>query len=222
MSDQSSKKSNRSPVGRPRVPETPHIPPTGSERASGSVARCKGTCGLEWGFKSLTSGRCPNCLRGWYRERAYEWRARQIPGFNRKMLEEALESQDNKCAVCSVEFDAATVERRPQMDRDPGTGYFRAMLCRRCGFTVTWGQNDPDRLRKAADYVEDQAERSARMPPPSKALSTNMSQGRKSSEFYVTDAGESIPMKELTRRMTDDPELSAEVDRKLMEQIRGR
>jgi hypothetical protein len=29
-------------------------------------------------------------------------------------------------------------------------------------------------------------------------------------------------MKELTRRMTDDPELSAEVDRKLMEQIRGR
>jgi hypothetical protein len=49
-----------------------------------------------------------------------------------------------------------------------------------------------------------------------------LSQGKKSSEFYVTDAGESIPMKELTRRMTDDPELSAEVDRKLMEQIRGR
>jgi hypothetical protein len=60
------------------------------------------------------------------------------------------------------------------------------------------------------------------MPPPSKSLSTNLSQGKKSSEFYVTDAGESIPMKELTRRMTDDPELSAEVDRKLMEQIRGR
>ena len=61
------------------------------------------------------------------------------------------DAQGRCCAICHMsahEVGALVCDHNHQ------TGAFRALLCRRCNVLLGWGNDDPNRLRAAADYLE--------------------------------------------------------------------
>ena len=71
-----------------------------------------------------------------------------------------LSGQGNACAICSRPFDFA---RRAafQIDHDHETGELRGALCTSCNRGLGFFFDDPDLMRRAAEYVE--SRRSARL-----------------------------------------------------------
>jgi hypothetical protein len=61
-------------------------------------------------------------------------------------VSEMLVSQDGLCAICYEE--PAT-----DLDHDHATGELRGMLCKRCNLALGLFDDDPERLRFAAEYV---------------------------------------------------------------------
>lgn len=59
--------------------------------------------------------------------------------------------QDGRCSICADPF---TTTRSTHLDHDHTTGNLRAVLCRRCNLTLGFAHDDPDLLRKMADYIE--------------------------------------------------------------------
>ena len=70
--------------------------------------------------------------------------------------------QDGRCAIC-----CATEARH--IDHDHDTGQVRGMLCFRCNAALGQLDDSPDRLRRAADYLEAGVEQL--LAPPSEAAS---------------------------------------------------
>lgn len=72
-------------------------------------------------------------------------------GVTREMYETMLEGQGGVCVVCRGEqirgwsFD---------IDHDHATGRIRGLLCRLCNVTLGNVGDDPERLRRLADYLE--------------------------------------------------------------------
>lgn len=65
-------------------------------------------------------------------------------------------AQGNRCAICGEE---ETVTRDGQVkalavDHCHSTGGIRELLCQMCNQTIGFSKDDPERLRKAADYLE--------------------------------------------------------------------
>lgn len=57
--------------------------------------------------------------------------------------------QGGRCAVCNREHPKLF------LDHDHATGAVRGLLCPPCNIALGQAQDDPDRLRALADYVED-------------------------------------------------------------------
>lgn len=64
--------------------------------------------------------------------------------------------QGGACAICSRPPRTGT---RLHVDRDHETGRVRGLLCFSCNVAVGQLQHDPSRIVRAADYLEDDAER---------------------------------------------------------------
>lgn len=73
--------------------------------------------------------------------------------------------QQGLCAICKKppvgkrrqhdDFDGDPELRPLDIDHDPKTGVVRGLLCNPCNQAIGFLQDDPDLMRRAADYVEE-------------------------------------------------------------------
>ena len=61
--------------------------------------------------------------------------------------------QNGRCRICAIRF-VEVGRKATQVDHDHKTGRVRGLLCRGCNLTLGFAKDDPDRLRKAAEYLE--------------------------------------------------------------------
>lgn len=66
-----------------------------------------------------------------------------------------LTEQEEKCRVCKTEFDLEDQNRKPHVDHCHNTGRVRGILCFTCNTAIGKMKDDPELLRRAADYLED-------------------------------------------------------------------
>ena len=64
-----------------------------------------------------------------------------------------LTSQDGKCAICGADRDRVG-DKSLALDHDHATGEIRGILCHSCNTGLGLFQDDPARLREAANYLE--------------------------------------------------------------------
>lgn len=69
-----------------------------------------------------------------------------------------LKRQDSKCAICRTERGNGRGHRL-HVDHDHKTGFIRGLLCNRCNSTLGYMDEDPGRLRRAAEYLEESLKR---------------------------------------------------------------
>jgi hypothetical protein len=66
-------------------------------------------------------------------------------------------AQNGVCAICGqpeVGLGRGGKPRRMSIDHNHATGVIRALLCHNCNFMIGSAKENPDTLRKAADYLE--------------------------------------------------------------------
>jgi ribosomal protein L34E len=66
-------------------------------------------------------------------------------------------AQNGVCAICGqpeIGLGRGGKVRRMSTDHDHTTGAIRGLLCHNCNFILGSAHDDPDVLRKAADYLE--------------------------------------------------------------------
>jgi hypothetical protein len=73
-------------------------------------------------------------------------------GLTEERYNEILVSQGGRCAICRIE--KCKTGRRFAVDHDHGTGKVRGILCSACNIGIGHMQDDPELLRRAADYLE--------------------------------------------------------------------
>lgn len=65
--------------------------------------------------------------------------------------------QDGECVICGCNNNGKTLHT----DHNHDTKQVRDLLCRACNHVLGLMEEDPDRLRAAADYLEDHEQRAA-------------------------------------------------------------
>lgn len=75
-------------------------------------------------------------------------------GLTPEQADEMLAVQNGQCSSCqtSIEFDGTS--RNACIDHNHATNEVRAILCWRCNIVLGVAQENPERLRALADYVE--------------------------------------------------------------------
>lgn len=88
--------------------------------------------------------------------RAMRLRARRVAhmrrtyGISKIEWETLLAAQGEKCAVCSVPFEGVN----PCVDHDHETGEVRGLLCGTCNTGLGMFRDDPELLKRAAEYLD--------------------------------------------------------------------
>jgi hypothetical protein len=85
-------------------------------------------------------------------------------GMTTEQYDAMLAAQDGTCAICGrPETMIHRVGRVPRLavDHDHKTGVVRGLLCGNCNHGLGKFQDDPARLRAAADYIERHRARAA-------------------------------------------------------------
>lgn len=82
---------------------------------------------------------------------------KQAFGISLAEYERMFRVQNGVCAICRrPEMALSTVRKLKSLsvDHDHETGQIRALLCQKCNSTLGYMDDDPARLRAAADYIE--------------------------------------------------------------------
>jgi hypothetical protein len=58
------------------------------------------------------------------------------------------------CAICGTHDPGRVNSEHLMIDHNHETGEFRGMLCYQCNVVLGFVRDDPERLRKAAEYLE--------------------------------------------------------------------
>lgn len=74
-------------------------------------------------------------------------------GLNMRQYKTLLELQDNRCAICRQEEQKRS---HLSVDHDHATGKVRGLLCDDCNNMLGRAKDNPDVLRQAALYLENQ------------------------------------------------------------------
>lgn len=84
-----------------------------------------------------------------HRDNSARWRY----GVDHGTYDQMLATQEGKCAICGVTEPGAKAERF-SIDHCHGSQVVRGLLCNNCNNGLGRFKDDPDRLRKAAAYLE--------------------------------------------------------------------
>ena len=71
-----------------------------------------------------------------------------------QLYDRLFDAQEGTCAICG----AAPDKRRLAIDHNHQTGATRGLLCYSCNIMLGYATDDPERLRRAADYLDDHRE----------------------------------------------------------------
>lgn len=124
-----------------------------------------------WKDRSVKHGYCAKCkpcktviYNRYRKEKGYDkkryWKnpdAEQERHLRRKYgitlldYDEMFRSQEGKCAVCGVGHSG---DKRFDVDHCHRTGAVRGLLCTHCNRMIGHANDDPQRLRSAAQYLE--------------------------------------------------------------------
>ena len=112
-------------------------------------SRCKETKDADqffWADKAHTrlSGYCKRCHSDWMRAKRY--------GSTHQAYVDMVALQENKCAICKVEF--GTLRKTPQYDHDHATGKVRGILCATCNNGLGSFKDRVDLLLAAIAYLQ--------------------------------------------------------------------
>lgn len=72
-------------------------------------------------------------------------------GITKEEYDQMLAHQNGVCAIC---LEVCATGRDLAVDHDHETGKVRGLLCRDCNVSLGLMKDDPNRLRKAAEYLE--------------------------------------------------------------------
>lgn len=90
-----------------------------------------------------------------HKENYKEWQLRSIYGISSLDVSEMLIKQNNRCAICNKELTKihknGVLAR--YIDHNHTTGEVRGILCQQCNVALGMFNDDPELLRKAADYI---------------------------------------------------------------------
>lgn len=90
------------------------------------------------------SNRCRICRRD------YDWQYRY--GVSPEEYHQLWESQEGKCKICGKELPEGEYL---SIDHDKETGEVRGLLCKQCNSGLGYFKDNPENLRKAAEYIEE-------------------------------------------------------------------
>jgi hypothetical protein len=76
---------------------------------------------------------------------------KNLYGLSMDKYEGLLEKQENKCAVCGIDFQLLT--RNPHIDHNHNTGEIRGILCSNCNTALGLLKDDVVRVQKLMEYI---------------------------------------------------------------------
>lgn len=81
---------------------------------------------------------------------------RRLYGITTEQYDAMFDEQDGRCAICRLpeQMTRLGVTRGLCVDHDHETGRVRGLLCAACNFALGKFNDDPARLRAAAEYLE--------------------------------------------------------------------
>ena len=104
--------------------------------------------------KHYAKGMCKSCYDKQWRTPALhrKYNLRSYHGIEVSEYEARFDVQGRKCAVCGRTADPA----KPHMpvDHDHKTEIIRGIICSPCNRAIGYMEDDPARLRAAAEYLE--------------------------------------------------------------------
>lgn len=114
----------------------------------------------EFHFTGTTSGlrrrQCKTCAKRYLltpegRTRRQHVRRKCVAGFTQVLWDSTLVLQENRCAICLISFSTINP---PCADHCHKTNTPRGILCNHCNAGLGMFRDYPDRLRRAADYLD--------------------------------------------------------------------
>ncbi|MEU0952821.1 endonuclease VII domain-containing protein [Streptomyces niveus] len=110
--------------------------------------RCKKNRAIR--FFSPRGRICTSCQRKGRSKATHEARVQDTYGLEPGEYDKLFEAQGGRCAICG-----GTRKANLDVDHDHSTGIVRGLLCAADNRKVLkYARNDPERLRRAADYLE--------------------------------------------------------------------
>jgi len=118
------------------------------------------------GRKPTTQPRCKSCsaedTRIWKEsqsvDRLKDLYLQRIYGVTLQWYQDTLSLQSNCCPLCSkpLIFGGKINSDSPVVDHDHTTGKVRGIICNECNRGLGYFRDNPEALRKAAKYLEEQ------------------------------------------------------------------
>jgi len=103
--------------------------------------------------------RYKKCVSRWKREnqnadKKIDWNMKSMYGIGLREYNKMHLAQEDKCAICGSEDVGRKDVIRFAIDHCHETGKIRGLLCAHCNKALGCMKDNPDLLRKAADYLE--------------------------------------------------------------------
>jgi hypothetical protein len=102
-------------------------------------------------LKSLDPDYHPRRKREWYERNGRNLELQRRYGITEKEFDALLEAQDYRCAICLVHQNS--LPKRLNVDHNHETNKVRGLLCYDCNRNFIGNNTDPEKYRRAAEYL---------------------------------------------------------------------